>query len=316
MGQSEDVIERLRRAEPVCRSSTLRSVARRRHAPVGDQSGHVSGTLRRHGRAPLLAMVAAPLALSVAGGAVAAAYMISRQDGAAVQFAPSTGSVAVVTGDPADEVRATAKAFPHVRNAVVRPTADGGSELTYELEVRSFAGRDTVEPMWEGTLFAAAVREKYLASQLPPIEDVAASLVTRGGGREPVGGGFGNVVRGQRFLRVSETTIREIKHRAKGLGVTSVVVTRLTAIQEAVRIVVVVADPIAAIAKMRANGGVLRALLGPRASQYEGVLVRIEDAANRPVYVESFAGRAGAGSAWADRARGLTVGRGFAERRS
>lgn len=260
---------------------TMTRVARRRVTLVVTAVGIVA-----------LATVGLARALDVGG---------SAEPESEVQFAPSRGPVAPFGSDVNADVRVFAKRFPSVRNLVVRPAPEDARKLeaVFDVAVPSLEPADSLYGVWQGQLLTGALRERFLASGLPTLISVGATLVDPEGQRDPLGGGFGAVVSKQRFLSVDSRVTSRLEARLRELGFSDIDITVLPVIQEAIAVRVVHPDAVRVVNQLALDDGVLQEVFGRDPRVYEGIYFEVRDSAREPVYIAATALRAGAGVTWA-----------------
>jgi hypothetical protein len=254
----------------------------------------------------LVLLGASGLALGITR-AVAASSSADAGDGAAVQFAPQTGSVPTLPGTPAEVVDALAARLPLVAHAHVVTTAisneDGSSTnglvLEYDVLVPSFDGAAVAKASWEGDLLTGAVVDEYAARGFGSLSEALATLVDPSGARRAIGGGFGAVVPNQVFNNVPSSMGAQVAAAAGKLGLTDVSFSTVQGLQESPVIVATTNRPQSAVSSLE-QPTVVDALLGALPTQFEGTYLEVRDSAGNPIYIATTAARDGSSMVWTD----------------
>lgn len=274
---------------------------------------------RSEGAMPRLLTLALCVGLGIAAVAsVAVSGTEPSIDGQPIRYGVGVGAVPPFAGSPSAGVAEFVRRFPTVENVTVRrsETASeaGGHVASVRLAVRSFASQDVIRAWWEAHVLVGALADTYVASGLPRLTELDATLVRPDGANERLGGGLGNVAPSQRFETIGRQLRDAVQANARGAGITGVRLTTVRGIDEALVIAGTVADPGRDVARLReAGSSALTRLLDRPPGRLEGVYLEVQDRNGRPVYVEATASRAGAAIAWGDRSLGIRVGR-WAER--
>jgi hypothetical protein len=242
------------------------------------------------------------------------------------QFAP-IGDVPRLSGTPAAAASALARRYESVVGVRLQPPhpttedapgglspeAQDGPMLSIDVAVPGSGPAAFARPVWEAYVFAGALNDRLAASGEPRLGGIDITLIRPDGTAEPIGGGLGLVVPGQRFGEISPAVTEEIGKRADAQGLESIHLETLAGIDQAL-VLEAVAPSVNVVQKLSSRpGGTFRALLGAPPGSYEGVYVAIRDRTGKALYIQGAASRIGWAFAWADPSSGISVGRGFAK---
>jgi hypothetical protein len=263
------------------------------------------GNIRRQiavGTICTLVVAALIVTLTSAGAAPGSA---TPGDGAPVQFAPQRGQIPFLAGSASDVLKVIASRLPLVANARLVTEAIPGEEgssttgnvLEYDLLVPGFNGAAIAKASWEGDLLTGALIDEYAARGLGSIVETNATLVDPSGARQPIGGGFGNVVSDQIFASVPNSLADQVAAGAAQFGLHSVSLSRVQGLQEA-PVIVATTDQPRETASALEQPSALASLLGGPPSMYEGLYIEVRDTSGAPVYIAATASRAGASTVW------------------
>jgi hypothetical protein len=242
--------------------------------------------------------------------------MATKSPGRPVQYAPRTGELPTLASTPDGVVAAIAAGLPLVLDArvVTGPVQlfesrapEPALVLEYDLGVASFEPGAGTQASWQGHLLAGAVADVYEVRGFGTIREVRATLVTPEGSRQKIGGGFGNTVPDQLFddppASLGEIAARE----GAQLGLRSVRVSTVRAIQPAVVLVATTDTPLASVNAVRQRD-VVDQLLGCPRKHLEGNYLELRDSADKLVYASGEARRAAAGNWFVDPSLGIEIG--------
>lgn len=257
----------------------------------------------------------------VAAVAVSAYAGSTPKDESPIQFSSSAGSVPLIQGSVSDVIATLESRFPLVSNArVVKETVPAspdpgnpgqsvsGFEVLCDLSVTAAQGSAITQALWERDLFTGALRDEFAARGFGAIIDGNATLVTPDGNRQSVGGGVSlGVVPDEVFDAIPSGITSTVDDAATSIGLRSVQVTTMKALQDVVLIHAVSDSPAQDIATLREKGD-LAFLLGQTPANLEGTYLQIDNSAGSPVYIVDTAPRDGGGGWWFDPTLGLSSG--------
>jgi len=177
-----------------------------------------------------------------------------------------------------------------------------------DLNVTATQGSAITKALWERDLFTGALRDEFAARGFGTIIDGNATLVTPDGSRQPVGGGVSlGVAPNEVFDSIPSGMSSTVTDAASSVGLRSVQVTTMKALQDVLLIHAVSDSPASDIGKLRQEGD-LAFLLGQTPANFEGVYLEIDNSAGSPVYIVDTAPRDGGGGLWFDPSLGLSSG--------
>jgi hypothetical protein len=194
-----------------------------------------------------------------------------------------------------------ARSLPLVRDPRLgRIDVDGvrGPLLEFDLAVPAFGKGRAAEALWQGEVFTGAARVR-LAARGTKLVEVHETLVAPDRSRRPIGGGLGHVVGERVFARAPAGIASTVAANAARAGLRDARTEVLHGLRDAIAIHARTDDVARTAAGIRANSGILAALLGSAPTRYEGAFLEIDDADGDPVYVQGVAVGNGSSMMWA-----------------
>jgi hypothetical protein len=156
-----------------------------------------------------------------------------------------------------------------------------------------------LEAGWQADLVAGAISDAAAEHGLGKVAGATISGLLSDGSTVPsIGGGIGAVTTGQSFSADSDEQISAaLKEVLTAADLVPLSVNVLHADQPAPAVIAQTADP----AKAAANAeSTINSLFGGHPPKYEGYYLEVRDTTGAPVFVVSYAYRAGSGRRWVD----------------
>ncbi|HEV7564532.1 MAG TPA: hypothetical protein VGO31_01070 [Microbacteriaceae bacterium] len=205
------------------------------------------------------------------------------------------GRIPVVPGSESAIAAQIASNYPLISSVSMQAGA-----LRVEVNTPSLATPYWIQSDWEATLFEGAIADQFAANgdSQPTSMDVVAR--DPNGQLKDLGGGLGNVVRGQIFGDVNEASFSiGVTSGAASLGLKNVSVSFIRGLTSSIPVVTAVSPDPASFLKALVRPEAWTQLLGSNPKALEGYFIEVTDSVSGDiVFVSGNSSRVGAGEGW------------------